>query len=79
LSHPRYGVLVTALSDTMGAWIESAQHAGALAPDVPAIAVLYTLYARACDPVPLFLKATGSYTDAEIVALVERTCFEGLR
>lgn len=79
LSHARYGELVTQLSDTMGAWIVDAQSLGALAADIPPVAVLYTLYARACDPVPLFLQATGSYSNEQIVALVERTCFEGLR
>ncbi len=66
------------LSDTLGAWIESEQSNGSIAPDLPAVAVLYTLYARACDPVPLFLQATGNYSEEEIVALVERTCFCGL-
>ena len=40
--------------------------------------MLYTLYARACDPVVSFLKESGQYSDAEIVDLVVRTCFDGL-
>lgn len=67
------------LSDTMGAWIEAGQATNHIAADLPPVAVLYTLYARACDPVPAFLQATGNYTEEEIVALVERTCFDGLR
>ncbi len=39
------------VSDRLGGWIEQAQAAGALNPALPPIAVLYTLYARACDPV----------------------------
>ena len=35
------------VSDTLGAWIESAQAQGAINPILPAIAVLYTLYTRA--------------------------------
>lgn len=66
------------VSDRLGAWIEAAQAQGALNPKLPSIAVLYTLYARACDPVLEFLKMGGLYTNDEIVALVLSTCFEGL-
>ncbi len=67
-----------AISDQLGGWIEAAQKEGALNPDLPAIAVLYTLYARACDPVLEFLKAGGLHTDAQIVDMVLSTCFDGL-
>ena len=67
------------ISDQMGGWIEAAQADGTLSPKIPAIAVLYTLYARACDPVPGFLKAGGQHTDEEIVELVLDTCFDGLK
>lgn len=65
------------ISDTLGAWIESAQASGALNPRLPPIAVLYTVYARACDPVVEFLKA-GQHSNDEIVELVISTCFDGL-
>ena len=66
------------VSDTLGAWIEAAQTAGTLNPKLPAIAVLYTLYARACDPVLEFLKMGGQHDDAQIVEIVLSTCFDGL-
>ena len=66
------------VSDTLGAWIEAAQKAGTLNPKLPAIAVLYTLYARACDPVLEFLKMGGQHDDAQIVEIVLSTCFDGL-
>jgi hypothetical protein len=66
------------VSDRLGAWIEAAQAQGAINPQLPAIAVLYTLYARACDPVLEFLKMGEQHTDAEIVDLVLSTCFEGI-
>lgn len=66
------------ISDQIGAWIEKAQGDGSLSKDIPPILVLYTLYARACDPVVEFLRAGGLYGDDEIVELVIRTCFEGL-
>jgi TetR/AcrR family transcriptional regulator of autoinduction and epiphytic fitness len=66
------------ISDQIGAWIERAQKDGSLSADIPPILVLYTLYARACDPVVEFLRAGGLYSDDEIIELVIRTCFEGL-
>ena len=66
------------VSDRLGAWIEAAQADGSLSTELPAIAVLYTLYARACDPVLEFLKMAGQYHDDEIIDLVMGTCFDGL-
>ena len=67
------------ISDQLGGWIEAAQAQGSLNPGLPPLVVLYTLYARACDPVLEFLKMAGLHTDEQIVDLVMATCFEGLR
>ncbi len=67
-----------AVSDRLGGWIEAAQAQGSINPRLPTTAVLYTLYARACDPVLEFLKMGGQHTDAQIVDLVLSTCFDGL-
>ena len=69
--------LVT-VSDQIGQWITEAQAQGFINPALPPLVVLYTLFARACDPVVGFLKEGGQYSDAEVVDLVGRTCFEGL-
>ncbi len=66
------------ISDQIGGWIEAAQADGSLSAKTPPLVVLYTLYARACDPVPGFLKAGGQHTDEEIVELVLDSCFNGL-
>jgi TetR/AcrR family transcriptional regulator, regulator of autoinduction and epiphytic fitness len=66
------------VSDRLGAWIEAAQANGSISRKLPPIAVLYTLYARACDPVLEFLQMGGQYGDEEIIELVLGTCFEGL-
>lgn len=66
------------VSDQIGEWITEAQAQGVISPSLPPIVVLYTLYARACDPVVSFLKESGQYPDVEIVDLVVRTCFDGL-
>lgn len=67
------------VSDRLGGWITAAQADGSLNPALPPIAVLYTLYARACDPVLGFLKGAGLYTDEQIIDMVLITCFDGLK
>ena len=78
LGHKRYLELLVQVSEQLGGWIVRAQADGAIDRSLPAELVLYTLYARACDPVPLVLKAGGQYTNEEIVELMLRTCFSGL-
>ncbi len=67
------------VSETLGAWIVAAQANGSLNPALPPIAVLYTLYARACDPVLGFLQGAGLHSDEEIIDMVLSTCFDGLK
>ena len=66
------------LSDRLGAWITEAQALGEVNPELPPIAVLYTLYARACDPVLGFLQSTGQFSQEQIIDTVLSTCFDGL-
>lgn len=66
------------ISDTLGGWIEAAQQAGTISSKLPAIVVLYTLYARACDPVLEFLKISGQYSTEQVLDYVTSTCFDGL-
>jgi len=69
---------VTIVSDRLGAWISAAQAAGEVNRRLPPQAVLYTLYARACDPVLVFLRAGASLSDDQVVEAILSTCFEGL-
>ena len=78
VGHKAYVDGLMDVTDRLGAWIEAAQADGSINPDLPPIAVLYTLYARACDPVLEFLKMVDQYTDAQIIELVLSTCFDGL-
>ena len=66
------------VSDLLGSWIVQAQKEGYINPALPPIAVLYTLFARACDPVVEFLKMSDLHTDTEIIDMVMTTCFSGL-
>jgi TetR/AcrR family transcriptional regulator, regulator of autoinduction and epiphytic fitness len=78
MSNQSYLDGLTQISEVLGGWIEAAQKSGALRASLPSVLVLYTLYARACDPVPQFLKAGGQHSDEQIIELVISTCFEGI-
>jgi len=78
MANKRYLDGLITVSDQIGHWITEAQAQGRINPSLPPLVVLYTLYARACDPVVSFLKEGGQYSDAEIVELVLCTCFDGL-
>ena len=66
------------VSDQLGEWITEAQAQGAIDPALPPEVVLYTLYARACDPVLGLLKAGGNHSDEQIIQILLSTSFGGL-
>lgn len=66
------------LSDRLGGWIVEAQKRGGLNPKLPSELVLFTMFARACDPVLGMLKASGQYSDEQLVELLLATTFNGL-
>jgi AcrR family transcriptional regulator len=66
------------VSEHLGRWIGMAQSRGDLDRHLPPEVVLYTLYARACDPVLGLLKASGQYSDEQVIAMLLATCFQGL-
>lgn len=66
------------LSNRLSIWITEAQTSGQLKADLPPELVLYTLFARACDPVVALLKSSGQYTPRQIVDWVTATTFHGL-
>ena len=66
------------VSEHLGAWITAAQSAGQLSSKLPPEVVLYTLFARACDPVLGLLKAGGNYSYEQIIEMLVSSCFDGL-
>jgi TetR/AcrR family transcriptional regulator, regulator of autoinduction and epiphytic fitness len=78
MSHRIYLDRLMQVSEHLGAWIAAAQEAGDINAALPAEVVLYTLFARACDPVLSLLKAGGNHSDAQIIELLLTTCFDGL-
>ena len=77
-SNDAYMDRLIALSNRLSIWITEAQTSGQLQPTLPAELVLYTLFARACDPVVALLKESGQYTHAQIIDWVTSTTFDGL-
>jgi TetR/AcrR family transcriptional regulator, regulator of autoinduction and epiphytic fitness len=78
LAHKDYLDLLMQVSDRLGEWIVDAQAQGQISASYPPEVVLYSVFARACDPVPGFLKAGGQYNDTQIVEWVLASCFDGL-
>lgn len=72
-----YMTRLMAVSEQLGAWIVQAQKDGRLQAALPPEVILYTLFARACDPVLGVLKA-GGHAHEQIIDWVMATCFEGL-
>ena len=66
------------VSDKLGEWITAGQKASQLNRKLPPELILYTLFARACDPVLNVLKAGCKYSDEQIIDLLLTTCFDGL-
>ncbi|MGC4078912.1 MAG: TetR/AcrR family transcriptional regulator [Rubrivivax sp.] len=79
LANKAYLDLLMEVSDRLGEWIVQAQADGDIDPALPPEVALYTIFARACDPVPAYLKAGGRYSDEQIVEWVLAVCMNGLR
>jgi AcrR family transcriptional regulator len=77
-SNDAYMDRLISLSNRLSIWITEAQTSGQLNPRLPAELVLYTLFARACDPVVALLKDSGQYTHEQILDWVLSTTFDGL-
>jgi len=78
MTNKKYLDRLMQVSDLLGAWIVAGQTAGRLDVSLPPEVLLYTVYARACDPVLGVLKASTNFTDDQIVEMLLSTCFRGL-
>lgn len=76
--HATYMDRLVVLSDKLGDWISRAQSEATLNPALPPELVLFTLFARACDPVLGLLKAGGQHADEQIIDWLVATTFDGL-
>jgi TetR/AcrR family transcriptional regulator, regulator of autoinduction and epiphytic fitness len=73
-----YMNVLNELSNKIGGWIETAQANGDMPKQVPALALLYSVYSRTCDPTMDYLKMSGQFSDEQIVDWMIEMCFNGL-
>jgi TetR/AcrR family transcriptional regulator, regulator of autoinduction and epiphytic fitness len=78
INHAPYVEALIKVTDAFGGWIEAARKKGLIRKSAPTELVMFTMFARACDPTLEFLRETGQYTDPQIVEMMVQTCFEGL-
>ena len=73
----QYMELLDRVGSRIVAWIEAAQRDGDIDPAWPSDVLLMTVFARACDPVPLVLKGFG-HDAAAIADWAVKLLFNGL-
>lgn len=78
LRNLRYVTRVLKLNGMLSALVETGQAIGELRRDLPADAILYSFYARTCDPAVDYLKLYSKLDDEAIVSHMLAVCFEGL-
>ncbi len=73
-----YMRLIMKLNAELRRLVIAAQNEGVLDRTLPCEVILYTIYARSCDPTLEYLRTSGRYDDAQTVDYLVRTCFDGL-
>ena len=75
-AHKGYTDSLFGLSEVMESWIEGALADGTLRSSLPPTLILYTIFARACDPVLGLLR--GNMPDEELLNSVLDATFHGM-
>lgn len=78
LNNTRYITRLMDLNELMGELIEKAKAQGAIRADLPTEVVLFTIYARSCDPTLDYLRTNEQYSDDQVIDFLLSTCFDGL-
>lgn len=78
LNNTRYISRLMDLNELMGELIEKARAQGAIRADLPTEVVLFTIYARSCDPTLDYLRMSEQYDDEQVIGFLLSTCFNGL-
>jgi AcrR family transcriptional regulator len=76
---PRYMDELLGLSEEIGGLIRGAQASGQMRTDLDDSVLLFSLFARSCDPTIEFLKAAGALGEEEMIEQLVSACLEGLR
>ncbi len=78
VSNTEYMDQLMQFSDSVGELISQAKKDGLLRTDLPDEFILYSLYARSCDPTLDYLKAGGAFSDQQLIDLMLSASFAGL-
>jgi AcrR family transcriptional regulator len=79
LNNTRYISRLMDLNELMGQLIERAKSDGTIRKDLPTEVVLFTIYARSCDPTLDYLRMGDQYTEEQVIGFLMSTCFDGLQ
>lgn len=74
----KYMLRVAKLNRQLEAFVLQAQKAGLLNPELPADVILFSYYARTCDPAVDFLQKFSKMRDEDIVRHMLTVAFDGL-
>jgi AcrR family transcriptional regulator len=74
----RYVTKVLKLHNKMERYVQEAKKKGFIAMDLPTDVVLYSFYARTCDPSIEYLKLYSKLEESEIIEYALECCFNGL-
>jgi AcrR family transcriptional regulator len=78
LANRDYMMALEDVGNTIAELVEQAQQQGRLRADLPVPVLLYAVYARSCDPSFDYLRASGQWSDAEVIEMMVSACFDGL-
>lgn len=78
MSNSFYTAALTDVGNALAALVEDGASAGDLRADLPVPVLLFTIYARSCDPSFDFLRASGEWSDDEVIDFMIASCFDGL-
>ncbi|MFZ6749394.1 TetR/AcrR family transcriptional regulator [Undibacterium sp. Ren11W] len=75
----KYVGKVIKLNSQLEKLVQQAQKAGDLNPDLPSDVILYSYYARTCDPAVEYLQRFSKMKPDDIVRHMLQVCFTGLK
>lgn len=78
MNSTRYISRLMDLNELMGELIEKARADGEIRAELPTDVVLFTIYARSCDPTVDYLRMNEAYDDEKVIGFMLATCFGGL-
>ena len=78
LANRDYMMALEDVGNAIADLVEQAQQQGRLRADLPVPVLLYAIYARSCDPSFDYLRASGQWSDAEVIEMMVSACFDGL-